>query len=105
MSATQAERKNFHQCLDAAMEVLDLFGSGGNPAEVLAMQGRELHLDAFVEAIKLHIPESKWPDEKVDDLGRDIAETFQHYGFSVCAMWSIAHAIEHLAFDTPKSQG
>ena len=98
MSATIEEKKEFHLCLDIAMEIMDLFESGGTPVEMGGLRGRELHIASITEVIKLHAPEHNITSEMEDAIGADLAETLGHYAFSTCAMWSVAHGLEHVLF-------
>lgn len=99
MSATQQERKTFHLCLDIAMECLDLIESGGKPL------GPFFAIDstAFINAIKLHRPD-EITDEQIELTGQLLAEALTQHGLSTCAMWTIAHTLEHIFYAPEKIQ-
>lgn len=99
MSPTQQGRKDFHTCLDCAIEIMDLIESGGKAVSMGPLRGREVDIKSVIEAIKLHHP-IELPEEKVHELGEDIAHSLAHYGITGCAMWSIAHSLDHLLFDS-----
>lgn len=98
MSPSVKDRAEFHACLDCAMEILDLFETGGQATTFFGIPGRELHVDRVIEIIKLHYT-GEINAVKTDMIGQLCADVIGQDGFNSCAMWKIAHNLDHIFYD------
>lgn len=102
MSPNQQKRKQYQLCLDMAMELMDLLETGGSVIPFVdGIDAIAISSENFIGVIKLHRPEEVTREE-TDMIGELLASVLSDHGLTSCAMWSIAHNLEHIFYSPEK---